>query len=318
MVAIGQAPTYQPELIRQELVEMLGGIGGIDDLIKPGSRVGLKVNLTGGTWWDTPDKPPANEFFVTHPTVVGMLGELLLDLGANKLVVMDGLGDETSFEKWGYRAMAKPLGAELVDLCKPNPYTSFDRFDVGPNANIYDHFTFNGSLNEVDVFFSISKLKCHSVAGITLSLKNLIGLAPISHYRLSDGHNHRSAFHGNSDFDTRLPGVILDLNQARPIHFALIDGVATAEGGAGPWDAGLAQVKPGVLIAGRDPVAVDAVGTAVMGFDPNASAGSQPFVHSENHLAMAHDLGLGTIDLNEIGIAGAQIQDVRYEFTPAG
>ena len=75
-----------------------------------GARVGIKPNLTGAAW-DGTGKPPATELFVTHPAVVNALGEVLLDMGVGKLVIMDGIADETSFDKWGYTAMAKPLGA---------------------------------------------------------------------------------------------------------------------------------------------------------------------------------------------------------------
>ena len=95
------------------------------------------------------------------------------------------------------------------------------------------------------MFVSIGKMKCHPTTGVTLSLKNLIGLAPISRYRRKEHHTHRSEFHESETFDSRLSRVILDLNQARPIHLAIIDGIMTAEGGTGPWDKGLAQVKPG-------------------------------------------------------------------------
>jgi uncharacterized protein (DUF362 family) len=61
--------------------------------------------------------------------------------------------------------------------------------------------------------------------------------------------------------------VILDLNRARPVHLALIDGIKTAEGGDAPRGS-FNPVQPGVLIAGKDPVAADAVATAAMGFDP--------------------------------------------------
>ena len=111
--------------------------------------------------------------------------------------------------------------------------------------------------------------------------------------------------------------MILDINQARPIHLAIIDGIMTAEGSAGPWDGILTQVKPGVLIAGKDPVATDAVATAVMGFDPKAPLGTIPFLRAENHLELARKWGLGTNVLDEIEIAGPQIQDVMYKFKPA-
>jgi len=317
MVAIGRTSTYEPHLLRQEMERMLQSIGGLNDLVTLGARVGIKPNLTGVPRGYGTGEPLDTELFVTHPAVVNALGEALLDRGAGKLVIMDGIADETSFDTWGYTAIAKSLGAQLLNLCKPDPYRDFQSFPVGPRACVYDQFYLNPILNEVDVFVSIGKMKCHPTTGVTLSLKNLIGLAPISRYRRQEHHNHRSEFHESITFDSRLSRVILDLNQARPIHLAIIDGIMTAEGSAGPWEGILTQVKPGVLIAGKDPVATDAVATAVMGFDPNIPTGKLPFVRSDNHLALARECGLGTNVLDEIEIVGPQIQDVMYKFKPA-
>jgi uncharacterized protein (DUF362 family) len=293
---------------------MLAGLGGLGSLIKSGARVGIKVNLTGGTWWDTPDKPPATEYFVTHPAVVGVLGELLRDLGASKITVMDGLGDETSFLKWGYKAMAAPLNAELIDLCQPYPYQGFMKFPVGPKAQVFDHFTLHPVMNELDVFISVAKMKTHSIGGVTLSMKNLFGLAPISYYRRSPADNNRSMFHEGTDFDPRLAKIIVDLNLVRPIQLAIIDGIMTADRGAGPWDTAMTQVKPAVLAAGFNPVATDAMVASVMGFDPTAQAPNAPFVHTENYLSLARELGVGTNLLDEIGAVGEPVESVSFPF----
>jgi len=317
VVAIGRTSTYEPHLLRQEMERMLQSIGGLNDLVTLGARVGIKPNLTGVPRWDGTGKSLDTELFVTHPAVVNALGEALLDRGAGKLVIMDGIADEASFHTWGYTAIAKSLGAQLLNLCKPDPYRDFKSFPVGPRACVYEEFYLNPILNEVDVFISIGKMKCHANTGVTLSLKNLIGIAPISRYRRKEHHNYRSEFHESVTFDSRLSRVILDLNHARPIHLAIIDGIMTAEGGAGPWDGILTQVKPGVLIAGKDPVATDAAATAVMGFDPKAPLGTSPFLRAENHLELAHKWGLGTNVLDEIEIAGPKIQDVMYKFKPS-
>jgi uncharacterized protein (DUF362 family) len=313
-VALGKAATYDPSVIRPALEAMLAGLGGLDKLVKSGARVGIKVNLTGGTWWDSPDKPPATEYFVTHPAVTRVLCELLHDLGASSITIMDGLGDETSFDKWGYSAMAAPLGAKLIDLCQPKPYAGFMKIPVGPQAQVYDHFTLHPVLTEIDVFISVGKMKTHSIGGVTLSMKNLFGLAPISYYRRSSAENNRSFFHEGTSFDARLAKIILDLNLVRPIHLAVIDGIMTADRGAGPWDAAMTQVKPGVLAAGFDPVATDAAVASVMGFDPTAQAPNAPFVHTENYLSLAHDLGIGTNLPEEIGLEGEPLESVSFPF----
>jgi uncharacterized protein (DUF362 family) len=318
LVALRQVRTYDPPLLRRELIAMLDALGGLGALVKTGARVGIKVNLTGQTNMDREGQPPAPEYFVTHPAVVGALSELLIDAGAAEISIVDGIGDEANFSKWGYTDMAKPLGVKLVDLCQPDPYSGYARFPTGPQALQYEFFYCHAGLRELDVFISVAKMKCHSVAGVTLALKNLFGLVPISAYRRQEAHNHRSAFHESTQYDSLVPKIILDLNLARPIDLAIVDGVMTAEGGAGPWDAGLAPVRPGVLIASRDPVAADAVAAAVMGFQPEAASGALPFSHCDNYLAMAHALGLGTHRLAEIGVLGTPVKEVVLPFKPAG
>ncbi len=315
-VAFRRAADYAPAALRQALAEMLEGLGGLAGLLPKGARVGLKPNLTGGAWWDAPNKPPATEYFATHPALVRALAELLVDAGATQITIMDGLGDGRIYDLWGYTAIAHDLNARLVDLCLPDPYPSFVPVPVPGAALVYDRFYLNPALQELDVFISIGKMKCHATTGVTLSLKNLFGIAPISEYRLKESHNNRSAFHGEASYDRRVPQVIVDLNRARPIHLALIDGVMTAEGGAGPWDAGLSQVKPGLLALGKDPLAVDAVSTALMGFDPPAAGGAHPFFHGDNHLLLAEQAGLGTCRLEKIDLLGQKIADFSFPFKP--
>ncbi len=317
--ATARADNYDQAHIRVVLESMLDRLGGFGNLVRPGSRVGLKVNLTGGPWSDGPGKPKAVETYATHPAVLGALCELLKDAGAARLTIMDGLGDETTFDKWGYTDMAKPLSLGLLNLCKPDPYADYIRFPVGQGHLVYDFFWLNPMLAELDVFISVAKLKCHSTAGVTLTLKNLIGLTPIEKYKRLPVDTNRSALHNAAlyAFDNRLPKVIIDLNRARRVDFALIDGIHTVEGGAGPWEKTLNPVAPGVLVAGFNPVVVDAVATALMGFDPEAVSGSLPFLHGDNHLALASQAGLGTHHLADIQVLGPEIQDLKFPFKPA-
>jgi len=230
-------------------------------------------------------------------------------------VIVEALYDDQSYARWGYREVAKALGASLVDLNIPDPYADFTIVPVGEGWHVYENFFLHPILREVDVFISATKMKCHYDCGVTLSMKNLIGLVPVSRYRLRAEDWWRSALHGDGERD-RLPGVILDLNRARPIDLALIDGIKTAEGGEVPRGS-FAPVSPGVLVAGRNPVATDAVATAVMGFDPTASYPTPPFLRNDNYLNMAAKLGLGTNHLQKIGIVGASVENVRYEFRPS-
>jgi len=316
-VAIAQAETYDRLLIKQKVQDLLEGLGGLADVVKPGARVALKVNLTGGMHFSPPVGFTVPESYVTHPEVVRALGELLIDAGAGELFIVEAVYDQESYPAWGYEPVAKGLGATLIDLNIPAPYPDFVPTPTGPGWFIYEDFLFNPILQEVDTFISIAKMKCHFNCGITLSMKNLVGLAPCTHYRLSEDHWWRSAFHGEGEqTKTRLPRVILDLNRARPIHFALVDGVMTAEGGESPRGS-FRPLQPGILVAGKDPVATDAVATAAMGFDPLASPPTLPFIRSDNYLALAGELGLGSNDLRGVEVVGAALDDVEVQFGPA-
>jgi uncharacterized protein (DUF362 family) len=306
--------------VHQQVQTLLDGLGGLDDVISPGDRVAIKPNLTGGTGAIPLPGVPAIESFVTHPALVRALGELLLDAGAGELFIVEAVWGWDSYTSWGYEEVATYLGATLIDLNEPTPpdYPNFVSAPVGTGWFVYDSYTIHPILQDIDVFVSVPKMKCHATCGLTLSLKNHIGLVPLSHYRCQPTDGNRSALHGcgGGDFRDRLPGVIVDLARIRPIHLALIDGIKTAEAGEGPWIDTMAAVEPGVLIAGKNPVATDAVSAAVMGFDPTTDYPASPFTNNSNHLSLANGASLGPHRLEEIEVVGESIEDVCYEFEP--
>ena len=65
-------------------------------------------------------------------------------------------------------------------------------------------------------------------------------------------------------------------------------------------------------------MATDAVATAAMDFDPTEVRSHAPFLQSDNHLAIAHERGLGTHLLDEIEVVGLQVKDVVHKFAPSG
>jgi uncharacterized protein (DUF362 family) len=120
--------------------------------------------------------------------------------------------------------------------------------------------------------------------------------------------------HSSRSPEYRMPRITAELNAARPIDIAIIEGIETVTGGEGPWIKGIALAKPGVLLAGFNAVSTDAVGAAVMGYDPRAPKGVAPFDRSDNTLLLAESLGLGSADLTRIPVLGTPIADARYAF----
>jgi uncharacterized protein (DUF362 family) len=317
-VAVVKAESYDIQILRREIRNMFDQIGGLEDIIKPGARVAMKVNLTGGLFYSKEYAQVGIDAHWTHPGLVKAVGEAIINAGAKELYIMESLYEDTTFKIAGYPEIADALAARLINLDKPDPYSDFIHQKVGDNWLVYEEFIFNRLVMETDAFVSIAKLKCHGTCGVTLSMKNHVGLVPVKYYRTNALSNNRSAMHGTlKESGIRLPKVVVDLVHARPIDLSIIDGIHTTEGGEGPWIKNtFGMVKPGVIIAGKNPVATDSVAAAVMGFNPNARAYETPFVNSLNHLALACEKGLGTNILDEIEVLGPKIEEVSFPFKP--
>lgn len=317
-VAIGQVQTYERAEIENQLQTLIDQLGGLGDVVKPGDTVAIKPNLTGGVYSGVLQGYAPVDSFITHPEVVRALVKQVQAAGAKEVFIVEAVYEWESYQQWGYEDIASDLGVKLIDLNDSKPYSNFMDTAVGLNSFIYKTFTFNQILNEVDVFMSVSKMKNHYLAGVTHTMKNLYGLVPYRFYRLNGEDKYRSGFHGTgAQTQERLPRIIVDLNRARPIHFSLIDGIKTTQGGEGPWIASLAPIEPGVLIAGKNPVATDAVATAVMGHDPLGEYPESPFVRCVNHLNLAAQAGLGSNNLEDIEVLGKSISEVKTQFVPA-
>ena len=317
-VAVGQAKTYDKGTIENKVRVLVEGLGGLGDIVKPGDSVAIKTNLTGGVKSGSLPGIEPIDSFVTHPEIVRALINIVKEAGAAEVFIVEAVYQWDSYTQWGYEEIAEDTGAILIDLNDSKPYTDFQEIALGLGSFFYESFIFNPIINEVDVFMSVSKMKNHYLAGVTHTMKNLYGLVPYRYYRLKEKDEYRSGFHGVGDETrSRLPRIITDLVRARPIAFSLIDGIKTSQGGEGPWIKSMASIEPGLLVAGKNCVATDAVGTALMSHDPVAEYPHAPYFRCDNHLNIAAALGLGTNRLEEIEIIGPPINNVKKKFSGA-
>jgi uncharacterized protein (DUF362 family) len=316
-VAVGRATTYDRETVQNQVRELIESLGGLSDVVTPGDAVAIKPNLTGGVESGSLPRVDPVDSFVTHPEVTRALVKEVKAAGASEIFILEAVYEWESYRHWGYEEIAEDTDAILIDLNDFKPYKDFREDSVGEGSFIYDKFIFNPIINDIDVFMSISKMKNHFLAGVTHTMKNLYGLVPYRFYRLVEGHEYRSEFHGEGDATrSRLPQVILDLNRARPIDFSLIDGIKSTQGGEGPWIETMSAIQPGLLVAGKNSVSTDAVATALMGHDPTGEYPNDPYVRCDNHLNIAASLGLGTNQLDEIEVVGESIETAKINFNP--
>jgi hypothetical protein len=205
---------------------------------------------------------------------------------------------------------------------------------------MFKSYDLNHSYEDCDVFVSLTKMKEHATCGITLSMKNCFGATPATIYGegagkdepseypaggrtiMHDGSRNPSGYKENDpksprEGGYRIPRVVADLVAARPVHLAIIEGIATMDHGEGPWIHGCQLIRPGVIVAGTNCVSTDAVSMAVMGFDPGADRGTAPFERCDNHLRLAAKYGVGSYDLRRIEVLGAPITEARFPFRKA-
>jgi uncharacterized protein (DUF362 family) len=147
-------------------------------------------------------------------------------------------------------------------------------------------------------------LKTHGYGGhFTLSLKNSVGFVARS---VREGaHNYMSELHG-SPFQRHM---IAETNTIYKPALIVMDGVDAFVDG-GPAAGTLA--KPSVVLAGKDPVAIDAVGVAILrlfGTTPQVSEGK---VFELEQIARAVELGLGIDAPERIRIVTGDAESEAY------
>ncbi len=310
-VAVTGGNNYERTYIKQKVQHLFDSLGGISDVVKAGDKVAIKINLTGGSgnaYAAGLHGVPITESMWTHPEVVRAVGELIIDCGVNgsDITIVEALWDDASYNNFGYLTVQQSLGANKINLNNAAPYSTFITRNVGVQSFYWSSFTLNQILADVNVYVSIPKMKHHASAGFTGALKNQIGITPKVLYETSANHGRREALHSaGSSEGTQLPKSVCDLNLARPVHLAVIDGIKNAHGGEGVWNGTFQLAEDHVLLAGKEPVATDSVSAHLIGLDPGGAKFPLPQGgECDNHLYMLHGKGVGTNVMSEIEIVG--------------
>jgi len=345
-VTVARCKTYGPELV-PAMEKMFDQLGGLGRLVK-GKTVAIKVNLIG-VRWQRLGTALMEDTFWSNPAVIGTTVHLIGKAGARRIRVLEGpwstaetLQEVMLSMNWQPQDI---LGAASNVEFENTNYLGlgkkYSRFMVPGGGLIYPGYDLNHSYEDCDVFVSLAKLKEHAATGVTLSMKNVYGATPITIYGEGAGVDEPSIRpHGGrggvfhfakrmpsksapqqkdmtlpADAGFRIPRIVAELCSARPVHLAIIDGVKAATGaetnyGSRPQ----AAVNPGVLIAGTNCVATDAVAMAVMGYNPLADRGAAPFATSDSMLRLAEDLGVGVRDPARNEVVGTPISEVVFSY----
>jgi len=141
-------------------------------------------------------------------------------------------------------------------------------------------------------------MKTHSLAGVTLGMKNLIGAYPGTIYQAVRGRMHDAAAKIEP---SGTAAAIVDMVRANKVGLVVVDASVAMEGN-GPWDGSLVAME--AIVAGTNALATDMVAANLMGFNPSEIP----------TFTWAHKAGLRPERLDEIEICGASVESVRRKF----
>ena len=238
-----------------------------------GKAVVLKPNFNSA------DATPGS----THIDTLRALVLTLKEMGAARITLAErsGPGEPTRvvMEKKGVFKLAQELGFNVVSLEELDP-TGWVHF-TPKNSHWAQGFHFPRLYLEAECIVQTCCLKTHAYGGhFTLSLKNSVGLVPRS------GYPYMRELH-SSPYQRQL---IAEINTAYSPALVVLDGVEAFVNG-GP--ASGTRVEAGIMLAGTDRVAIDAVGVAILrllGTTPEVSQGP---IFKQDQIARAVELGLG-------------------------
>jgi uncharacterized protein (DUF362 family) len=234
------------------------------EVVPQGASVVLKPNLCT-------ERPEQIHTANTSLRVLRGICQVMLER-TSRITIVESDGArypaEAAFENNGVYAMAAELGVKVQNLSK-------DELIEVPDARMKG-FGLARTWLEAEVFITLPVLKTHATTVFTGALKNQWGCIPRYDRILLHKYLHQ---------------LISDINKLRPVTLALMDGLVGMQG-RGPING--YPIDLNVLLASRDPVALDATGMRLLGLNP----------YTSRHVVHAHRIGLGNITAEEIAVDG--------------
>ncbi|MGD1857823.1 MAG: DUF362 domain-containing protein [Leptolyngbyaceae cyanobacterium] len=311
-------PTEQPALsnsiaaasphrvVLVKTTDRASGVRRAVELLQPASFSGKRVFIKPN--YNTGDPAPA----ATDPVILETLVQTIQADGASTITVGDRSGmaeTRRAMTQMQVFSLAQRYGFDTVvfDELGRDDW----RYFPAAGTNWSKGFAIARPVLDADAIVNVCCLKTHRFGGhFTLSLKNTIGM--VARYVPGDGHDYMRELHRSAN--QRL--MIAEVNRSYRPALIVIDGVDAFVGG-GPEQG--QRVQTGVILAGTDRIAIDAVGIALLrkfGTTREVSAGS---IWSQAQIRRAADLGLGATRAEQIALitpdqASTQLADDIRQF----
>ena len=255
-----------------------------------GKRVFIKPNF------NTADPTPAG----THNDTLRQLVVEMKKRGASHLAVGDSCGmgaTKDVMEKKGIPPLSKELGFELVnfDELPPAAWVHCNP----PGSHWKNGFDVARPVAEAEYLLWTCCLKTHQWGGIhSMSLKLAVGVT---------NRSVRQELHAADK--THMRRMIAEIHHAFTPQLIVMDGMDIFVDG-GPNTGKL--VNAGIIVAGTDRIAVDAVGVATLKYHGSNDAIMSKKIFEQEQIARAVEMGLGVKSPGQIEIVTADAQSRDY------
>jgi len=249
----------------------LEAIGGISRFVKKGQRVVLKPNMS---FTRTPEFGAT-----THPLVVATVAQDCMNAGAQQVLILDHTlhRAELCLERTGIREACKNISGVHVLTLQERKF--FQEIKI-PQGKVLERVEVMKEILGGSVLINIPVAKSHSATGVSMGIKGLMGL-------IWD----RESFHSRYNMNQALA----DLATVIKPQLTILDATRALTSG-GPGGPGTVM-KPNLVIAGVDPVAVDSYGVSIVPWYGQNFKGRQV-----EHLLISHQRGLGKMDIDQLNI----------------
>ena len=240
----------------EQSITLIGGLG-----IKDGGHAVIKPNICNAK---NPDGMVITDFRIIDAVI-----QLLKEKTSRITVVeSDNISDTAPnrLEKSGLLDLINEWNVDFVNL-------SEDEYEVHTVAG--KKLKLPRTVMDAEYFVNMLKIKTEGHVGVTLSIKNLFGV-PV--------RRKKSTLH------RKLNEILPYLAKVIRSDLIVVDGLVAMEGN-GPLIGTPKQL--GIILAGRNPVAVDSTCARIMGYDPSKI----------KYLYKAHEMGVGPLD-GEITVVG--------------
>jgi uncharacterized protein (DUF362 family) len=299
----------------QKAVDMLGGI---ESIVHPQDKVVIKPNLVFGL--------PPYTGFTTDPPIIDAIIQLSKSADPSEVIIAEGSGGidtKLAFRISGYVELAKKQGVKLVDL-NESPAKKV----AVPDGKLVRELRVPKVILDCDVLINVPKLKIYKKIPkqrdwLSLAVKNLVGAIPgqgeysptrpsgfsvelSREFWTTEGKYFNPSYQQwwsprgeKKRIHKSLAQGLVDIHMVIKPALNVIDGILVSNDVDMTHTRGESPFELDIILASRDPLAVDCIAARIAGLDP----------FDISYLKHAAERGVGESDYKRIQLLGTPLEE---------